>query len=217
MKNKLLRTLGLLIIFITFSTGVNCIPAHASWEIVSSDDGNILEIHTEGPGKLYDDLGNRFGLKYKHISIIGEMNDSDFGMLSLVACSEFKSIDLSAVETESILNCAFNGCKCLEKILCPANSKIIQKSFINCYNLKTVILPENLETICSNSFLYCENLELTIPTGVQVDEGAFTGCPKIQYTSSTKSVQKSKLNITSNSGPEHRGNLLMSLINWFKS
>ena len=108
MKNKLLRTFGFLIISITFTIGLTCIPVHASWKC----ENDTLTIHNEIPGKLNNELMNRFGLKYERIVITGEMNSLDFYDLS-TAVFDCKFIDISGVKADNIGAGAF--C-CLDKL-----------------------------------------------------------------------------------------------------
>lgn len=67
MKNKLLRTFGVLIISITFTIGLTCIPVHASWKC----ENDTLTIHNKTPGKLYNKNRSGFMLQYSHIIVTG--------------------------------------------------------------------------------------------------------------------------------------------------
>lgn len=175
MKNKLLRTFGFLIMSITFTIGLTCIPVHASWKC----ENDTLTIHNETPGKLNNELMNRFGLKYKHIVITGKMNCSDFAPLSCAA-TYCKSIDISGVKADNIGAGAFCCLDKLEEFICPNNLKTIGRgSFWACHNLKRLVLPKSLESINSSAFQFCNELELVVPENIKLGEKVFLGCPKV--------------------------------------
>ena len=175
MKNKLLRTFGVLIISITFTIGLTCIPVHASWKC----ENDTLTIHNEIPGKLNNELMNRFGLKYERIVITGEMNSLDFYDLS-TAVFDCKFIDIFGVEADSIGAGAFCCLDKLEEFICPNNLKTIGRgSFWACHNLKRLVLPKSLESINSGSFQFCNELELVVPENIKLGEKVFFGCPKV--------------------------------------
>ena len=73
----------------------------------------------------------------------------------------------------------FQGCDSLEEIDIPENVESIGlQTFLWCSNLKKVLLHEGLKYIEDNSFNWCSNLEeLTIPSTVlHIGENPFQGC-----------------------------------------
>ena len=175
MKNKLLRTFGFLIISITFTIGLTCIPVHASWKC----ENDTLTIHNETPGKLYNKNRSGFMLQYSHIIVTGEMNCSDFASLSCAA-TYCKSIDISGVKADNIGAGVFCCKDNLEEFICPNNLKTIGRgSFWACHNLKRLVLPKSLESINSGSFQFCNKLELVVPENIKLGDKVFLGCPKV--------------------------------------
>ena len=63
-------------------------------------------------------------------------------------------------------------------------------AFENCVNVRTIIIPDTLAGIEWNAFNGCENLaEISLPDHVEIDGGAFDGCPVIvhcRYDSDTR-------------------------------
>ncbi|MBR2257094.1 MAG: leucine-rich repeat protein [Blautia sp.] len=55
-------------------------------------------------------------------------------------------------------------------------------AFENCVNVRTIIIPDTLAGIEWNAFNGCENLaEISLPDHVEIDGGAFDGCPVIVH------------------------------------
>lgn len=77
---------------------------------------------------------------------------------------------------------AFSGCKA-EQIDFRCNvSEIPARAFYQCYNLTTVLMPENINRINERAFYACNSLkEITLPYGVErVDTMAFVGCDDLE-------------------------------------
>lgn len=193
MKNKLLRTFGLLIIFITFSTGVNCMPAHASWKIVPSDDGNTLTIHNETAGEVLQGYTEELILNnIENVVVIGKMNKSDFMNLRLVT-HNCKLIDLYNTEIDNIPAGSFRKNLKLEKFVLPKSLISIEAlAFADCDNLEIEKLPESLEYIGDYAFEYCEKLNLTIPQKVRLGKGAFNYCHNVHFLEYDKTINSNE-------------------------
>lgn len=188
MKNKLLRTFGFLIISITFTIGLTCIPVHASWEIVSSDNGNTLKIHNEEAGKLLQGYIKESLNNIQNVVVTGKMNKLDFMNLRLIT-HNCKSIDLYNTEIDNIPAGSFRENSNLEKFVFPKNLRSIEAlAFADCDNLEIEKLPENLEYIGDYAFEYCKKLNLTIPQKVKLRKGAFDYCPNIHFLEDEKTI-----------------------------
>ena len=88
--------------------------------------------------------------------------------------------------TTEIMNDAFSGCECIEKVYIPESVKIIhRRAFIGCKNLKEINLPESLEQIDRDAFNGCTSLEvIRIPENVKyIGESAFSGCTTLKEIS----------------------------------
>ena len=66
---------------------------------------------------------------------------------------------------------------CLEEVIVLGGNVIGEYAFQDCSNLKRIILPNTLKTICKNSFVGCEKLEyLEIPfVGTTIDDNSHLG------------------------------------------
>ena len=187
MKNKLFKTLVTFAVFAISVIGFSCIAHAADVEIIPSDDGNILKIHTEKSRDLSKIEDFARDHSYNHIIVTGKMDYCDFITLSLMS-SKCKSIDIYGVEASKneIPTVAFRNNVELEKFVLPANLKVIREYAIaGCINLKEVILPESLEFIGACVFQNCMKLQLTIPDNVIVCAHAFDGCQHVTFPKST--------------------------------
>ena len=186
MKNKLFKTLLTFAVFAISVIGFSCVAHAADVEIIPSDDGNILKIHTEKSrdlSKIEDFARNH---SYNHIIVTGKMDYYDFLTLSLMS-SKCKSIDIYGVETRKneIPASTFRNNVELEKFVLPANLKVIREyAFMDCPNLKEVIFPKSLECIANCAFENCWSLQLTVPDNVIVLPHAFGGCQHVTFPKS---------------------------------
>lgn len=202
MKNRLLKILSTLTFSFAFIIGVACINVHASWEIIPSEDGNILKIHNEKPGGLFYEFRYKSGVRYKHIVIIGKMDDTDFTHLELIS-DRCKSIDISSVEISCIPPRRFCHNEHLEKFVCPTSLKTISMGcFIDCYSLETIILPESLQTIEYGSFSLSKNLKLKVPEKVTIEESVFCGCPNVDLSKCKQKQAPKKVNLIVSQGSD---------------
>lgn len=172
MKNKLSKLLATFMLCMASITSLSLV-AYAVEPIIKltpSSDGNILEICNETAGSLYDILVDSSKYKYKHIKISGNMNDSDFGCLSLMS-SNCKSIDLHEVKADRIPSYEFCNSYDLEEFICPPDIKTIERNcFVQCENLQKFDLPEGLESIENYVFYFCDKLQLNIPEIIKVGQ-----------------------------------------------
>ncbi len=172
MKNKLSKLLATFMLCMAFITSLS-LTVYADepiMKLIPSPDGNILEIHNETAGNLYDILVASSKYQYKHIKISGNMNDKDFGCLSLMS-SNCKSIDLHEVKANRIPSYEFCCKYNLEEFICPPDIKTIERNcFVQCENLQKFDLPEGLESIENYVFYFCEKLQLNIPETIKVGQ-----------------------------------------------
>ena len=77
---------------------------------------------------------------------------------------------------------SFEGCKGLTDVTVPSSAKMLNHSFKDCVNLKSVTLSDGIKEIFEDVFRNCKSLTtLTIPKTVKnVFETAFTGCSKLK-------------------------------------
>ena len=89
---------------------------------------------------------------------------------------------------------AFNSCYQLEEIVIPNTvTKIGKGAFTGC-NIKTLTLPDSLESIGDSAFAYCPNLTgVTFGSGLKtIGDGAFYNCPLLQSVSIPAGVTEIK-------------------------
>ena len=103
---------------------------------------------------------------------------------------------------ESIGENNFSNFTKLETVTIPDNSKlkyIYTRAFERCTSLKSINLPQGLESIYSRAFISCSNLtNLTLPsTLTRIDETAFSAGPRFKNNELT--VPKGVTTITSRS------------------
>ena len=126
---------------------------------------------------------------------IGDINERKIGNLtyhiyrdhiSVYDCDESaKEViipdNLYGVPVTQIDDYAFVDCKELVSIEIPKSIKSIGQSFSYCEKLKSVVIPEGIERIESETFRYCFELEkVVIPESVkEIGECAFEGCWKL--------------------------------------
>ncbi len=78
----------------------------------------------------------------------------------------------------------FEYCPALESVTIGAGNSVVipQRTFSQCYNLKEIILPDNLEVIENAAFAYCEKLkEINLPDSVTyIGSSAFAYCESLE-------------------------------------
>ncbi len=91
-------------------------------------------------------------------------------------------VELTIPDIDTVEARVFADCKQLTKVEIKKGTDIPAFAFINCANLKQVILPEEIYNINHHSFAMCTNLEsINLPKGLKyIQEGAFSQCIKLQ-------------------------------------
>lgn len=135
---------------------------------------------------------------------IGDINERKFGDLTYNIHKDYASVcdcdesveeviipnNLYGVPVTEIEDYAFWNCKELVSIEIPKSIKSIGQSFSYCEKLKSVVIPEGVERIESETFRYCFELEkVDIPESVKaIGECAFEGCWKLSEIEIPESV-----------------------------
>lgn len=140
-------------------------------KILQNDTEDCLEIHTSSPGQLESLLD-------KHINTVdslvihGPIDSTDlYTMWKASFYGKLKAINLenSDIAGERIPDMAFWH---QEEQLEPGGE------YIDCINLRRIILPDNIKEIGENAFSYAINLEyINLPSSLRtIGEAAFSDC-----------------------------------------
>lgn len=99
-----------------------------------------------------------------------------------------------AGEITSLRGELFVECDSLETVVIGNGVKSIEGCFSQCRNLKTVILPDSLETIGRDTFQICSALErITLPDSVTlIEESAFYSCKSLKEINLSKNLKEIK-------------------------
>ena len=124
------------------------------------------------------------------ISIIGEVE-----YMMFAECKKLNTVELP--KGIIVIGCrTFYGCESLEQVFIPEGVKyfsILKKdaddwernyigTFMNCVNLKKVILPASIKEIPGETFYGCINLsDINIPSHLEkIGKEAFCGCKRLK-------------------------------------
>lgn len=110
------------------------------------------------------------------------------------SCEELQNVKIAKSVT-AIAGQAFDDCHNLVKvdILSDSNLESIGfEAFMNCYNLDTITLPENLGIIDKDAFENCTSLEsIDIPDSVNtINQSAFKGCTSLRTVGLSAGINK---------------------------
>ncbi len=91
--------------------------------------------------------------------------------------SDLTAIDLSLCPVEEIHSGCFIGCESLSEVKLPLTLKKLGSSFYKCLALKSLVLPDGLESIEKYAFEECTNLKsIVVPASLQcLNEDHFLG------------------------------------------
>ena len=136
-------------------------------------------------------------------SILHSVNIPFLDTLSYIPREAFKhNTELEAIFIPKSINTihyhAFYGCGALKDVIFENNStltKIGFQAFIYCSMLKSIKLPESLETIELGAFSHCISLEsIVLPRSLRkIEPGIFDKCSnlkKIEYMGTTEEFNK---------------------------
>lgn len=139
---------------LTPNNGIYTIPALQgdTWIRISGipyfEEGDVI------PADYLATVDKENAMTFSELTVSGEMNDEEFENIR-ENFESVETIDLSAIENETIPAGAFEGME----------------------QLKDVIIPETVTEIGAGAFKDCENIEsLTLPGVTSIGEGAFEGC-----------------------------------------
>ena len=104
-------------------------------------------------------------------------NVTSIGANVFKQCKILKSVTVGN-SLKDIGNGAFSYCSLLGEINIGSVEKLGRGAFAECTNLRTVILPQNLQEILENTFYFCKSLKsVIIPESVRsIGDWAFCGC-----------------------------------------
>lgn len=87
---------------------------------------------------------------------------------------------------------AFINCDNLKTVILPASLSLIEQcSFYYCESLEKINLPINLLTVGNNAFRLCKNLKFTLPPNIQrIDDKAFGNIKKLTSITIPASVKQ---------------------------
>ncbi len=156
-----------------------------------------LSIHYEGPECWWENLVARsngyafYGANYQVEYLCGcIIEDAGHPIFNIVGSTlygvkeehmEDEEFVIPAGITE-IASYAFRNTGAYEIIIPSTVKKIGTGAFAECFNLEKINLPEGIERISENMFMYCQVLEeITIPSSVKtIDAAAFLWCESLE-------------------------------------
>ena len=144
-------------------------------------------------GLLY--IGNHL-IKVDPEVFAGERLDVREGTRSIAATAAMSVTSLKTVTLpESLGKMAtdcFAGCSSLENINIPKSITAIPFEAFIADNFKSVIIPENIETIGAVSYAYCQRLEsVTLPQGLRgIGSSAFAHCDSLKEINIPNTVER---------------------------
>lgn len=153
---------------------------------------NLVGVSFKGADKLVTIEKYAFNgcTSLETIPLEGEKNLTTVEEGAFRGCTSLTNISLPKVST--IAKDLFSGCTTLRTFTTSNNSivTIADGAFENCYNLNSVTIPDNLETIGISAFANCRNLTpLILPdSAVNIGAHAFSGCAKLESVRISDSV-----------------------------
>lgn len=125
------------------------------------------------------------------------------GSHTFVACNNLKNITFPAeINTDKEWERTFEGCTNLQEISIPDGVICIDDTFLNCLSLYSIVLPDSLEIIGTNTFNRCANLlNINIPNSVsEIGSDAFwaTGLKSINIPENVTTLSLTVFNACTN-------------------
>ena len=205
MRKNIYRTMLMLCLAVSLFL-VSKTDAQASWQWETITRWNVENV------KTYDDFQYLYISETDSIRIVGYIGNAE----SVVVPSEIegKPVKMIAYFGDYIDNTilyqnsvtkeiyipdgvqaigGFRVCTNLEKVRIPNSvQEIGEEAFIYCKKLKEIKLPSSLKKIGNSAFLNCEGLyKVDIANGVkEIGDGAFGGCCSLKEVSIPNSVTK---------------------------
>ncbi|SHJ12322.1 Listeria/Bacterioides repeat-containing protein [Clostridium cavendishii DSM 21758] len=201
MKNKRLRMLSVILVFISLFLSFNVMPALATttgtdakgftWQ---SDDGitysitgyngsdTNITIPSSIDGHTVTSIANNAFKNKALTNVIIPDTVTSIGGFAFYYCSSLVNISIPNSVT-SIGDSAFAYCTSLPSITLPTNlSNIGNCTFQDCKAFTGITIPDSVKSIGIYAFLECNSLaSITIPSGVtSIGEGAFKDCKSLK-------------------------------------
>ncbi len=113
-------------------------------------------------------------------------------------CNQLETVFLPS----SLQEFHFTDCAMLSSIIVPDSMRYLGKFSQNCENLKSVVLPSNLETLGARAFSKCSALtEIEIPNTIKdIGEYCFVGCTSLKSVTIPPDAPLTKINTCTFSG-----------------
>ena len=133
-------------------------------------------------GTLNDWLKIIFGGEYANPLCYGANLFINGELLTELTEDDF--INLDGSEISKINDCVFSGCKSLTSVIIPNFvTSIGSESFFNCDGLTSITIPNWVDSIGSSSFKGCDNLkEVFLPTNsnfTKIEDETFSSCTSL--------------------------------------
>jgi len=106
-------------------------------------------------------------------------------------CEKVSKVELND-NIEIIETGVFNNCINITSITIPAKVKTLYATFMGCFNLEKVVLPNELEELFGDVFINCCNLNTIIlpPNLKKIGTQTFNNCEKLEKIVIPRSVEK---------------------------
>ncbi len=155
---------------------INTIDGSNLTEIIFIQKGSSNEVFVEEAGTLYDILNSEELLDVEKLGIVGYLNDTDW--LVLKELQNLKYLDLSGVQSTSILKGLFKGNAKIKSLILPPNITEIPTSLCeDCSGLESIIIPQHVQIIGEKAYSGTSKIkgDLIIPNSViEIRDNAFS-------------------------------------------
>lgn len=136
---------------------------------ITVDAGNSVYDSRNGCNAIIETASNKL--------LFGCLSTVIPNTVEVLGTSAFRSLDISQINIPSSVKAieeyCFGGCYYLADIVFSSPSSLVsieEQAFYLCSNLKTLILPNSLQSISQRAFAYGQIRHLTIPNSVQIIE-----------------------------------------------
>ena len=163
------------------------------YRIERMSGSDYYQLTITGSGNMYDYYINdrRWEGYVDSINfVVIENGVTSIGECAFYGCKRLERISIPESVT-SIGNSAFRECSSLESISIPKNvTSIGSCAFYGCSGLKSIIIPKSVTSIGNSAFSGCRSLEsISIPKNVtSIGNSAFSGCRSLESISIPESV-----------------------------
>lgn len=145
----------------------------------NEDFGAHIDVTT--PGQLQDQLNDDEWIKVTHLTVTGELNDTDIVTIQEKGKQTLEILDLSSTNIDEIDSHEFEGFKRLTTIILPYGLKRISAyAFADCQHLQEIEIPNSVTQIGEGAFDHCTALKNIVLPNSQlssIGKRAFRNCP----------------------------------------